>query len=49
MSGVSRKSNNLYYVGPCQLYDLNTNVRLMVIKKQKHWTSKNHNEECKYS
>ena len=40
MSGVSRKSNNFYCVGPCQLYDLNTNVRLVLIKKQKHWTSR---------
>ena len=40
MSGVSRKSKNFYCVGPCQLYDLNTNVRLVLIKKQKHWTSR---------
>jgi hypothetical protein len=40
MSGVSRESKNFYYVGPCQLYYLNTYVRLMVIKKQKPWTSR---------
>jgi hypothetical protein len=40
MSGVSRESKIFYSVGPCQLYDLNTYVRLMVIKKQKHWTSR---------
>jgi hypothetical protein len=40
MSGVSRESKIFYSVGPCQLYDINTYVRLMVIKKQKHWTSR---------
>jgi hypothetical protein len=40
MSGVSRKFKNFYSFGPCQLYDLNSNGRLMIIKKQKHWTSR---------
>jgi hypothetical protein len=35
MSGVSRNSKKFYSVRPCQLYDLNTNVRLMIMKNQK--------------
>ena len=40
MSGVSRNSKKFYSVRPCQLYDLNTNVRLMIMKNQQHRMSR---------
>ena len=36
MSGVSRNSKKFYSVRPCQLYDLNTNVRLMIMNHLKN-------------